>query len=86
MAPPAAPPDRPTPLTRALFFVGGAIVGGVIGYGFVSSGPPPTPSISDPQAAIWVFGSAAVVGTIAAIATWRVFRPSRRLMSERDDR
>ena len=70
----ASSPDRPTPLTRIVFFAGGALVGGVIGYGFVSSGPGPTPSLIEPGAAAWVFGSAAVVGTFSATWTWGVFR------------
>jgi hypothetical protein len=70
----ASSPDRPTPLTRVVFFVGGALVGGVIGYGFVSSGPGPTPSLTEPYAAAWVFGSAAFVGIASAIGTWGVFR------------
>lgn len=79
----APPPEKPSIATRAAFFVGGALVGGVIGYGIVSSGPVPPPSIFEPRAAFWVFGLAAVIGTISAIATWRVFR--RRFEPRRDD-
>lgn len=79
-------PDRPTALTRLALFAGGAIVGGVIGYGFVSSGPGPAPSLAEPYAAAWVFGGAALVGIVSAIFTWGVFR--RRFSGRRldDDR
>ena len=70
----ASSADRQPPLRRLVFVGGGARVGGVIGYGFVSSGPGPAPSLAEPRAAAWVFGSAAVVGILCAIGTWRVFR------------
>lgn len=82
----ASSPDRPTPLTRIVFFAGGALVGGVIGYGFVSSGPGPAPSLIEPYAAAWVFGSAAVVGTFSAIWTWGVFRRKFESRRANDDR
>lgn len=72
--PDATPGDSPTLLTRAVHFVLGALIGGVIGFGFVSSGPGPAPSIFDPLAARWVFGLAAVCGGLGALSPrgfWR---------------
>ena len=66
--------EHPSPARRAAYFALGAAIGGVIGYGFVSAGPGPSPSIFDPTAAPWVFGLAAVCGGLAALSPkgfWR---------------
>lgn len=76
--------DAPTLLSRAMHFVLGALIGGVIGFGIVSAGPGPVPSIFDPLAARWVFGLAAVCGILGALSPrgfWR--RRGERRVDER---
>jgi ABC-type antimicrobial peptide transport system permease subunit len=70
--------EHPSPARRAFYFVLGATIGGVIGYGFMSSSPGPAPSIFDPAAAPWVFGLAAVCGVIAAWSPKGFWRRSRK--------
>jgi len=70
--------QHPSHARRAFYFVLGALVGGVIGYGFMASGPPPTPSVFDPAAAPWVFGLALVCGALAALSPSGFWRRSRK--------
>ena len=69
--------EKPSLARRAAYFALGAAVGGVIGYGFVQSGPGPAPSVFDPVAAPWVFGLAAVCGALAALSPSGFWRRSR---------
>lgn len=59
---------RPSARKRGVFFVLYAIVGGVCGYGLVNAAPGADTSVFEPVAAAWIFGSALVCGTLAAIA------------------
>jgi hypothetical protein len=62
-----APADhRPSVAKRVCYFVLGSLLGGTLGYGFVTSGPGPAPSLLDPNAALWVFGGAAIIGVLGA--------------------
>jgi len=64
----------PSLAKRLAYFVGGALVGGVIGYGFISAGPTAPPSIFTFDGGVWVFGGAAIVGLLAGVFTDGVFR------------
>ena len=70
--------NPPSMAKRAFYFVLGALLGGTIGYGFISSAPGPAPSVFAPDAAPWVFGLAAICGVIAAISPDTFWRRSRR--------
>jgi len=70
---------------RACFFVLGALVGGTIGYGIVTGGPGPSPSLFEPHAALWVFGGAAICGLLAAYSPDKFLRGSRRFHQRDDD-
>jgi hypothetical protein len=69
---------RPGLAKRACYFVLGSLLGGTIGYGFVTSGPGPAPSLLDPDAALWIFGAAVVCGVLAASSPDNFWRLSRR--------
>lgn len=73
--PPAA--DPPSLATRLLYFVVGAGVGGLVGFGIVASGPGPTPPVFEFPAAAWVFGIAAVCAVLSAAWPDRVLRLAR---------
>jgi ABC-type antimicrobial peptide transport system permease subunit len=77
--------DRPSFAKRVCFFFLGALLGGVLGYGFVQAGPGPAPSVFEPYAALWVFGGAAIVGLLAAYSPDKFLRPSRRFHQRDDD-
>lgn len=78
--------DPPSVATRVCYFVLGSLIGGTIGYGLITSGPGPAPSLLEPYAALWVFGGAAICGALAASSPkgfWR--RRGRFGMHDRDD-
>jgi hypothetical protein len=75
--------EQPSLAKRGAYFAGGAAVGALIGYGFVSASPAP-PSILELGGAIWVLGGAAIVGVLAGIFTDKVFRRRRSFGSARD--
>ena len=56
----------PSVAKRVFYFVLGTLIGGTIGYGFVTAGPGPAPSLLEPAAALWVFGGAALCGVLGA--------------------
>jgi hypothetical protein len=58
--------NRPSVAKRVFYFVLGSLIGGTLGYGFVQAGPGPAPSLLDPNAALWVFGGAAICGVLGA--------------------
>ena len=68
----------PTLRSRLVSGVGGCLLGGVVGYGIVRSGPGPSPSPFEPAAFAWVFGLAGVCGLLAAISPRKAWRPSRK--------
>ena len=79
------PTPAPSPTKRAVFFVLGALLGGVLGYGFLSAGPGPAPSIFSPGGAAWVFGGAAIVGLLAAFKPDKFLDGSRRFHRRDED-
>jgi hypothetical protein len=79
-------PSSPSMKKRLAYFVGGALVGGFLGYGLISTSPGEALSMFAYPGAAWVFGGAAIVGVLAGLGTDRVWRRSRGFMlSERDD-
>jgi hypothetical protein len=58
--------DRPTLTKRVCCFLLGSLIGGILGYGVVTSGPGPAPSLLEPGAALWVLGGAAICGVLGA--------------------
>jgi hypothetical protein len=66
MPPPSPSSEKPSPAKRVVFFLIFGTIGGVIGYGLVTSGPGPAPSVLEFPGAAWVFGGAAVCGLLAA--------------------
>jgi hypothetical protein len=72
-------PPRPSPslAKRLAYFALGFLIGGIIGYGIVTSGPGPPPSVFEDPAAVWVFGLAAVCGIVAALSPDGFWRRAR---------
>jgi hypothetical protein len=68
----------PSRRKRAVYFVLGFLLGGVIGYGLVTAGPGPAPSLLEPAAAAWVFGLGLVCGLLGAYSPSTFWRQSRR--------
>ena len=64
-------------IRRGLYFVLGAALGGAIGYGMISSGPAPAPSMDDISALKLPIGLAAAGGALAAWSPEGFWRPSR---------
>jgi hypothetical protein len=62
------PKSSPSPRKRAAYFVVGAVLGGILGYGLVTAGPGPAPSIFAPGARLWVLGGALAWGGMTAIS------------------
>jgi hypothetical protein len=60
------PPNTPSLATRVIVGSIFAIIGGVVGYGFISAGPGPALSVFEFPGAAWVFGGSAVCGLLAA--------------------
>jgi hypothetical protein len=83
--PSPAPPIHPGPLRRGLYFVLGAALGGAIGYGMISSGPGPAPSMLDLSAMTLPIGLATACGALAAWSPDRFWRRSRWLVSHPDN-
>lgn len=75
-----------TPLERVTYFVIGSLLGGGIGYGFLSAGPEPPPSLLEPHAFAWVFGLGAVCGALGALSPRTFWRRRRPFLEDRDDR
>ena len=78
--------QSPTPRKRAAYFVARAVIGGILGYGLVTAGPGPAPSIFAPGARLWVFGGAVVCGVLSALSPAAFWRQNRfRWRHGRDD-
>lgn len=77
--------STPTPRKRAAYFVIGAVLGGILGYGLVSAGPGPTPSIFAPGARLWVFGGALIWGVLSALSPAAFWRQNRFRWRHEDD-
>ena len=69
--------SSPSRLTRFIHFALGAGLGGVVGYGILTSGPEP-PSLLTAGAAAWILGLAVVCGTLAALSPRAFWRPGGR--------
>jgi|KBSSwiStaDraftv2_1062776.scaffolds.fasta_scaffold486845_3 ABC-type antimicrobial peptide transport system permease subunit len=76
---------EPSLTKRACYFVLGALLGATLGYGFISAGPGPTPSVFEPHAALWVFGGAVICGLLAAYSPDKFLDGSRRFHRRDDD-
>ena len=74
MSHPSSNSPAPSPLKRLVYFVIFGIIGGVIGYGILTSGPGPAPSMFEIPGAYWVFGGALVCGLLAAASPEGVWR------------
>jgi len=70
----AAP--KATPRQRALYFLLGAVLGAVIGYGLLTAGPGPAPSLFAPFSLQLVGGLALALGVVTALAGHRFWRLS----------
>jgi hypothetical protein len=80
------PPLRPTRLQRGIFFVLGALLGGLLGYGYRTSGPGPNPAFLSLDAAPWILVPGAVLGVVGALfpdATF--FKPGGRFRWYHDE-
>lgn len=75
---PRKPAPKPSARQRWFFFVLGALVGGVIGYGIATGGPGPSRSLLDPVVAAWIVGPALVCGGLAALSPRAFLRPGGR--------
>jgi hypothetical protein len=69
--------SSPTPRERAAYFIVGGILGGILGYGIVTAGPGPAPSIFASGARLWVFGGAIVCGVLSALSPAAFWRQNR---------
>lgn len=77
--------SSPTPRKRAAYFVLGAALGGLLGYGMISAGPGPTPSIFEAGARLWVFGGALIWGVLSALSPAAFWRQNRFRWRHEDD-
>src|SRR3954447_21770363 len=77
--------STPTPRKRAAYFVVGAVLGGVLGYGIITAGPGPAPSIFAPGAKVWVFGGALIWGALSALSPAAFWRQGRFRWRHDDD-
>jgi len=77
--------SSPTPRKRAAYFVVGALLGGLLGYGMISAGIGPTPSIFAPGARLWVFGGALICGGLSALSPAAFWRQNRFRWRHDDD-
>lgn len=68
---------KPTAARRWLHFVVGVVVGGVLGYGYRTSGPEEHIALFSLAMAPWVLVPAAVVGALAAFFPAAAFRSQR---------
>lgn len=84
--PDASQSNPVTPLERLTYFVIGSLLGGGLGYGFLSAGPEPPPSLLEPHALALVFGLGAVCGALGALSPRTFWRRRRPFMEDRDDR
>ena len=66
-----------TPGKRAVYFVVGAVLGGILGYGIITAVPGPAPSIFAPGARLWVFGGALIWGVLSALSPAAFWRQTR---------
>jgi hypothetical protein len=77
--------SSPTLRKRAVYFVVGAVLGGILGYGIISAGPGPAPSIFAPGARLWVFGGALIWGVLSALSPAAFWRQNRFRWRHEDD-
>jgi len=77
--------SSPSPRKRTTYFVLGAALGGLLGYGMISAGPGPTPSIFAPGARLWVFGGALICGVLYALSPAAFWRQNRFRWRHEDD-
>jgi hypothetical protein len=78
--------SRPSARQRWFLFVLGALLGGVLGYGYLTSGPGPAPSLLTARAAPWIVVPAVLLGILAARYPDAVFlRPGGRFRWHHDD-
>jgi len=77
--------SSPTPRARAAYFVAGVVLGGILGYGIVTAGPGPAPSIFEPGARLWVFGGALIWGVLSALSPAAFWRQNRFRWRHEDD-
>jgi hypothetical protein len=61
---------------RWFLFILGALLGGTIGYGLVTSTP--NPELTQAQALGWILGSALVVGALSSVSARVFLRPGGR--------
>lgn len=76
---------KPTARQRALFFVLGALLGGFLGYGLITSSPGPRLSFLDPRGAAWIVGPAVIVGGLAALSPSAFLRSRRKFWLDEED-
>ena len=69
--------DKPSARVRGTYFVLGALIGAVIGYG-VATGGPVQRELLDPAVLAWIIGPALVCGSLAALSPRRSLRPGGR--------
>jgi hypothetical protein len=62
-----------------------AALGGLLGYGLITAGPGPAPSIFAPGARVWVFGGALVCGVLSALSPTAFWRQNRFRWRHEDD-
>ncbi|MEA2328682.1 MAG: hypothetical protein QOE68_3641 [Thermoanaerobaculia bacterium] len=77
--------SSPPPRKRAAYFIVGAVLGGILGYGLITAGPGPAPSIFEPGARLWVFGGAALCGILSALSPAAFWRQNRFRWRHEDD-
>jgi hypothetical protein len=67
----------PSRRKRAVYFVLGAALGGLVGYGLVTAGPGSPPSLRAPSSVAWIGGLAAVCGLLSAWSPPAFWRQNR---------
>jgi hypothetical protein len=77
--------SSPSPQKRVAYFFVGAVLGGVVGYGVITAGPGPAPSIFDPGARLCVFGGALICGVLSALSPAAFWRQNRFRWRHEDD-
>jgi hypothetical protein len=77
--------SSPSPRKRIAYFILGAALGGIFGYGMITAGPGPAPSIFAPGARLWVFGGALVWGALSALSPAAFWRQNRFRWRHEDD-
>ena len=67
----------PSVTKRVVNFVIGAVIGGFIGYGLITTSPALELSMFEFPGAAWVLGGAGIVGALAALFPDKVWRRRR---------